>query len=495
MACSTCNDYNGVPIFTQVEQDDGEYYIEDMGGSWSIITPTTENITNLFQRPSFENSNDASLWSGGSVTTADAYSGAYSYTFASQAQFMIPLNGFGINLYTPGNYYCISAMVKACCGSTITMSVGINWKASYTATGCWQQVNVCTSPVSPPLIPDLLTFTVDNCAASYVDAITVVSGANPAIPFDGDTPGVGWTGTPHASSSLMFGQNRFGGSLVRLFDDLGFRTIAYTGHGLPPVNLPTTAFARRSGARQQRPSAQPRSITITGELCACNQRDLALKRLAMIEALNINLDGTCKANKTMTIQYDCLDNCGNPVGEPVRIEAAYSGGLDGQMTRPFCERISLLLVANNDPLFYSARQHCKVIPPNTNVTVNNGGNGAAQVTLFARNRGAANIKTLQNLTNNGSVGFGDPVLGYNVPPGEDAVFRNAPGYTSFRLSDLTYINDQLNVSNNSKPSLFNLQKGDNVIRIDGTVSGAGSQFVLCWREKYLSSDSACKSCG
>ena len=165
------------------------------------------------------------------------------------------------------------------------------------------------------------------------------------------------------------------------------------------------------------------------------------------------------------------------------------------MTRPFCERISLLLVANNDPLFYSARQHCKVSPPNTNVTVNNGGNGAAQVTLFARNRGAANIKTLQNLTNNGSVGFGDPVLGYNVPPGEDAVFRNAPGYTSFRLSDLTYINDQLNVSNNSKPSLFNLQKGDNVIRIDGTVSGAGSQFVLCWREKYLSSDSACKSCG
>ena len=495
MACSTCNDYNGVPIFTQVEQDDGEYYIEDMGGSWSIITPTTKDIVNLFQRPSFENSNDASLWSGGSVTTADAYSGAYSYTFASQAQFMIPLNSFGINLYTPGSYYCISAMVKACCGSIITVSVGINWKASYTATGCWQQVSVCTSPVSPPLIPDLLTFTVNNCAVSYVDMITGVSGGTPAIPFDGDSPGSGWVGTPHASASTMFGQNRYGGNRVRLLEDLGFRTIAYTGHGLPPVNLPTTAFARRSGARQQRPSAQPRSITITGELCACNQRGLTLKRLALIEALNINLDGTCKANKTMTIQYDCLDSCGDPVGEPVRIEAAYSGGLDGQMTRPFCERISLVFVANNDPFFYSTRQHCEVIPPNTNVTVTNSGNAAAQVILFARNRGTMNIKTLQNLTNNGVVGFGDPVLGYNVPLSTDAVFRNAPGYTGFKLSSGAVINNQLNVSNNSKPSLFNLQKGDNVIRIDGSLSGTGSQFVLCWREKYLSADSSCKSCG
>ena len=495
MACSTCNDYNGAPVFAQVEQDDGEYYIEDMGGSWSIITPTTDNITNLFQRPSFENSNDASLWSGGSVTTSDAYSGAYSYMFASQAQFMIPLNSFGINLYTPGSYYCISAMVKACCGSIITVSVGINWKASYTATGCWQQVSVCTSPVSPPLIPDLLTFTVNNCAVSYVDMITVVSGGTPAIPFDGDSPGSGWVGTPHASASTMFGQNRYGGNRVRLLEDLGFRTIAYTGHGLPPVNLPTTAFARRSGARQQRPSAQPRSITITGELCACSQRDLTLKRLDLIEALNINLDGTCKANKTITIQYDCLDSCGNPVGEPVRIEAAYSGGLDGQMTRPFCERISLVFVANNDPFFYSTQQHCEVIPPNTNVTVTNSGNAAAQVILFARNRGTMNIKTLQNLTNNGVVGFGDPVLGYNVPLSTDAVFRNAPGYTGFKLSSGAVINNQLNVSNNSKPSLFNLQKGDNVIRIDGSLSGTGSQFVLCWREKYLSSDSSCKSCG
>lgn len=494
MACSNCNDYNGAPTFRQVEQDDGEYYIEDMGGSWSIITPSTKDVVNLFQRPSFENSNDASLWSGGSVTTADAYSGAYSYVFASQAQFAVPLSNFGINLYTPGNYYCISAMVKACCGSTIEMSVGINWKASYTATGCWQQVSLCTYPVSPPLIPDLLTFTVDNCAASYVDMITVVSGASPAIPFDGDTHGSGWNGTPGASSSTLYGGYKHGGTLVRLFDDLGFRTIAYTGHGLPPVNLPTTAFARRSGARQQRASAQPRTITITGELCACNQRDLTLKRLALIEALNINLDGTCKANKTMTIQYDCLDSCGDPVGEPVRIEAAYSGGLDGQMTRPFCERISLVFVANDDPFFYSTRQHCKVIPPNTNVTVTNSGNAAAQVTLFAKNRGTMNIKTMQNLTNNGVVGFGDPSLGYNVPLNTDAVFKNYPGLTAFGLSTLVYINDQLNVSNNSRPSLFNLQKGDNVIRIDGAVSGAGSQFVLCWRDRFLSVDSACKDC-
>ena len=34
-----------------------------------------------------------------------------------------------------------------------------------------------------------------------------------------------------------------------------------------------------------------------------------------------------------------------------------------------------------------------------------------------------------------------------------------------------------------------------VIRIDGSVSGAGSQFVLCWRDRFLSVDSSCRSCG
>lgn len=493
MACKTCNTCSDIPTFQQVEQDDGEYYIEDQGGAWSIITPTSTNIGNLFQRPSFENTTDGVLWIGGSVTQNESYSGASSYRFASSARYNSPLNTIGINLYTPGNYYCFSAMVKSCCGAKIRMRIG-NFTGEWVdATGCWQSVTVCTFPAAPPLIPDLLEIEAEGCTENYVDLITAVRGQSIILPFDGDSPGASWSGTPHASSSVLAAGDLYGGSLVRL-TDLGFRTIAYSGHGMPPVNLPTVAYARRSGARQQRALAQSRIITITGELCGCSWKELSQKRLALIEALNLNLDGTCTGNRTLTLQYDCTDDCGETTGEPVRIEASYTGGLEGQVTRPFCERISLTLAANNDPFFYSPRQHCKIIPPGVATTVTNTGNASAQVTLFARNRGTLTVRGITNSTNNTKVGFGNPGVGVAVPVNEDLIFNNRPGSTTLKDSNGTNLNSELNVSANSQPSRFTLAKGDNVITIDATMTGANSEIVLCWRNKFLSVDSACSSC-
>lgn len=497
MACKTCSGYNDLPVFDQVTTEDGEYYIEDKGGSWSIITPTTDNIVNLTTNPSLEV--DATDYSGGTRTTEDAYSGAYSYKFGT-GTVTIP-----VVLDTDS---CVSFMLKTCCDSSVRVrtypaeivAVGYAFDNYFESVGngCWQQISMCFKSGGGTVIgpgPHKMDITIPGCENNYIDLVTSVSGTTPAVPFDGsEAAGVGYMGTPYNSTSLMFGGSKLGGTRVRLWEDLGFRVIAYSGHGVPPVNLPTTPYARRSGAKQQRPLANSRNITITGEICACNWRELSQARLALIDALNLNLDGTCKGNRTMTLQYDCLDECGETVGEPVRIEVSYTGGLDGQRTRPFCERISLSFQANNDPFFLSPRQHCKVIPPNTDVTVNNGGNAATNVMLYAKNFGTStNLVSITNKTNNGVVSFGSG-SGYSVPSNTYAIFRNYPGGTQFRQSDLTTLNNVMNVSNNSKPSLFNLSKGDNVIRIDGSVAGAGSEFVLCWREKHLSSDSACKDC-
>lgn len=493
MACKTCNTCSDIPTFQQVEQDDGEYYIEDQGGAWSIITPTDSDVTNSIFNPSFEQG--ANNWTGGTVTESEAYSGASSYRFSNMVRntaYVWPSTGIR----------CVSAMIKTCCGSKIKIGVSDNnitdnfkFYNEFEGTGCWQQIHYCqASPYGAGLLPDFLKISVDGCTENFVDLVTIVQNVtDPVVPFDGDSPGASWGGTPHASSPVMAAGSRYGGKLTRL-TDLGFRTIAYSGHGMPPVNLPTVAYARRSGARQQRALAQSRTITITGELCGCSWKELSQKRLALIEALNLNLDGTCNGSRTVTLQYDCTDDCGETTGEPVRIEASYTGGLEGQVTRPFCERISLTLAANNDPFFYSPRQHCKIIPPGIATTVTNTGNASAQVTLFARNRGTLTVRSITNSTNNTKVGFGNPGVGVSVPFNEDLIFNNRPGSTSLKDSNGTILNSELNVSANSQPSRFTLAKGDNVITIDATMTGANSEIVLCWRNKFLSVDSACSPC-
>lgn len=536
MACNNCTNCNDLPTFTKVETDDSEYYIEDNRSAWSIITPVSGSpVTNLFHNGSMEEAFDpdpdvgewfpnmgtSSAGTGGQRVDTTAYSGVWSMQFYDLVQYQTPWLSQNGNLLprTPGITYCVSMWVKTCCDHKVRAGIFNStdgWLASgeITGNGCWQQLSFCIAADAGPrlnsdIITSHLTLTSDlQCTENYVDQITVTatpeahfdeSGATDTSycdchePFDGDSQNAYWNGLSHMSTSTMSAYSRTGGKKTHL-SDFGFRVIAYTGHGLPPIVTPSTQYARRSGASVQRARANSRTITITGEICGCSWKELEQKKEALINALGLNLSGDCNSSREIYLSYECVDQCGEVTGRDLRIRVNYNGGLDGSRSRPFCERITLSFIANSDPTFQEGRQYCKQLTPGVDVVVNNCGNDYASVKLTGYNNGELNIRSLQNLTTGKQVTFG-PATGTGATgAGNNLVFTNAPGFTSFSVvngSSKTNANNQMNVSNNSKPTQFLLAPGRNVIKLTGAVSGLDSRWVLCWKNKFLSGSAAC----
>lgn len=523
MACSNCASCADLTTFYKVESDDSEYYIEKVRSSWSIITPVSANpVTNLWTNPSFEGS--GGTWTNGaSVTDETAYAGVNSLKFYDISQFSTPWLSSGGNLFprTSGITYCVSMWVKTCCDHTLRAGVFNavdGWMAygEVTGNGCWQQLSFCVAAdAGPTLVSDIITsyFTLTSdlqCTENYVDQITVTAtsethftatGATDTSycecyePFDGDSVNASWNGTPHASTSTMKAYSRTGGKKTPL-SDFGFQVIAFTGHGVPPVVTSSTQYARRSGASVQRARANSRTVTITGELCGCSWKELSHLKSALVDALGLDLSGTCSSSREIYLAYECVDDCGEVfAGKDLRLKVNYNGGLDGSRSRPYCERITLSFIANSDPMFVEGRQYCKVLVPGVEAKVKNCGNASADVRLFGRNRGGLNLTSLTNVTTGSVVKFGDSVTGYTA--GADVTFTNVPGNTSFTLiagSVKTDISNQMSVSGGSKPTQFTLAPGTNTIRLDGSLSGADSEFVLCWRNKFMDGSAACTNC-
>ena len=299
------------------------------------------------------------------------------------------------------------------------------------------------------------------------------------------------------STSTMAALSRTIGIKTPL-NDLDFNVISYLGHGVPPVNQPTTQYARRNGAYAQRARANPRILTITGEVCGDDFPDLEDKREALINALGLNLPGfgDCSANRDLQLAYECVDECGDVSGKELRINVNYTSGLEGARTRPYCERMTIVFTANEDPLFSENRQYCKVLTPGTTVTIKNCGNAYASVKLIGRNRGTLNLKKLENLTTGKTVEFSG-AAGYTSTPTSDIVFTNAPGNTTLveRIgATSTNLGAQMLVNATSRPTQLLLAPGENQIRVTGSVTGLDSAFVFCWRNKFLSSSAACGDC-
>lgn len=495
MACKTCT--NEPRIFNVVNKDDNEYYIEAADRSaWSIISPLTSSaIVNAFTNPSFEF--NANGWTGGARVTTEAFAGAASYQFTTFAQFNTPWGATNIER-------CVSAMVKGCCGNTLRIGIydGARWKfySDLELTGCWQEISVCQSTYTAGFLPDFLRFEIvdGTCTdANYVDLITVVESTTDAFtPFDGDSINGAWNGNSHASTSTMAAYSRTVGSKTPL-NDLGFNVISCLGHGVPPISQVATPYARRNGSYAQRARANARILTLTGEICGDDFSDLENKREAIINAIGLNLSGfgDCSTNREIYLAYECVSECGVLSGRELRIRVNYTSGLEGSRTRPFCERMTLVFTANEDPMFDENRQYCKVLTPGVTVTVKNCGNAYAAVRLFGRNRATLNLQKIENLTTGKAVEFGTGA-GYTASANSDVIFNCFPGNTSFvekTGATSTNLSGQMQVSSTSKPSHLMLAPGTNQITLTGSVTGA-SQFVLCWRNKFLSSSAACGDC-
>lgn len=208
---------------------------------------------------------------------------------------------------------------------------------SFTGTGKWIRPSAVVTAASVSTLIQVIkngsastaVFYTDGwqmelCAAGEYFATTYIDGDQMGLIPNQYPPAYGWTGTPHASTSYRTGQTRAGGRIVRL-KDLGFLLTAIIGLGLAPPRHEALTFAQLDGGQYQTTIKPPRTFSIAGRVAAGtpNEADAALAQLGdLVDRDRVAL----RQPLVLTMQ---AQECGVDCGNPVFVQAIYSGGLEG----------------------------------------------------------------------------------------------------------------------------------------------------------------------
>ena len=506
-------------VYATVPEPPPSHYWHGCKSYWSITTPLGRNATNLLYNPSFETDTDG--WGvvdpGDAVTLSTATAvhgsrsalvtttaGPYSLVYGKNQGFVSPHPLLTVPI---GQQVSACVWVKANRGDEIQLQLfhesafpGTNLTitnptAKIAATGDWQQI--CTSfkavyrsgPVITTIDLAMDVFNQNGSAANqmFVDHAIVAVGST-VQPFNGDTAGATWNGTPHRSFSTL---NRFArgyGAKTNL-TDLCFDVIGDEGHGMPPIENLTTSFATGDGARFQRTKRLPRVISIIGVMQGCNDpTELHECRQKLIDALGYKFEGQC--NQELILTYQMIDDCCNEISSALEIPVLYQGGLEFTRNSLFSERIVLQFVANQNVYFRAIHDSSAALATNgAGVTVANDGNAPTYPTITMRAGAAAlTINRIVNDTNQTAMALGVPTVGYTIPAGSYVILNTDPrSLTATLYPGGTDISGQIN-HEQSYAGQFKLTPGDNSMRIEGT-AGAGAEVTAQWRAQYQSVDS------
>lgn len=318
--------------------------------SLSVVVPVAR--TNLVTNPSVELATTgytSVLGASLARVTTHAYHGAYSLEVtpaSASGSGVFNGNVSGIAL-TSGTTYAISCKLLGTRGRTYTLAVtnsGGTALVSRTihATGVWQWIWLIYGETASANRYIYLTKTqTGDTQPYYIDGLQVEACATgeywPTTYIDGDQPGLipnqfppayTWSGTPHASTSSRSGQTRAGGRVVKL-SDLGFLATTIIGLGLAAPQLDALPFAQLDGSQYLTTRKPARTIAIVGRLDGATDRARAVAEAQLASVLDRDRVATRQPLVLMAQPHDAR---GVPVGDPVRIVAAYQGGLDGERT-------------------------------------------------------------------------------------------------------------------------------------------------------------------
>lgn len=311
---------------------------------FKIIVP--ESTTNLITNPSAEEATTGWTATGGSRarSTAQAARG-----YASIA--VTPTAGTADGVYygtislTIGLTYTMSVDVLGVAGVPYriyfasTAGVVLGTPYEFVGTGAWQRVEVTYTETSTTT---RRVYIVKNNSAStgvfYVDGLQVEAKAYATTYCDGDIvghrdDGYQWTGARHASTSTRHEQERSGGRVRDIVDDLSVSSVKATGIGVPDEVLHTEDLSLLPGALYQTSKVGPRYIDLEVVFQGTSIANLHARRKAFRQAI--------KRNKTTPDQPFRLRYTGGDTD--LEIDALYAGGLGQNSLSKYVERAAVRL--------------------------------------------------------------------------------------------------------------------------------------------------------
>lgn len=518
MACRDCGttiNYESIPIEPE------PYYWRDPGvdGFYSIVKSLGIDVVNRVSNPSVEINLDGWGSDNGSTlarTSDESYDGTFSIeltpdnpgnpmqaTFASNQFFVSPFPQ--IDLPVGETYYGVVA-VKACAGDTVTAFLTLDGVAigpqlaetqdTWVSDGEWRLAQMSITSVDVVPRPVRIVVEIDNannCDEAFVDVGQITS-VDIGTPFNGDDTFAVWDGPAHASTSTLQANERRGGQIINL-SEYNFELIGDDGFGMPPVNLLTTPYARNAGAQYQRTQVLPRTLTMTGRIEGCNPRNIHARRHELIR--DIGLWDLTECGQELSLFYQYTDECGEPVGEAMRIDAEYNAGLGGTRTDITAETIILQFVANRNPYWQSPSRTGTTLVFGDNDVTYEGTAPAYPVFRIRSDPGPAIINDIINTSNGARFSFIPPGLfiaaGFymliTTEPGNVSVIQveEATGNVLVQSQDIDYT-----VSQPARMRLSPNGAQMNVININGAVNDA--EVSMYWYNSWLSADSGLRGC-
>jgi hypothetical protein len=161
----------------------------------------------------------------------------------------------------------------------------------------------------------------------YIDGVQLEAAAYATTYVDGDQAGCYWNGTRHASTSYRTAAERRGGRVWN-FRDFKWRTTAIIGAGAAALTTIGTPYALIGGGYYQRSVAPPRTFSIVGGFECESQIDLARNRQALQNAVSPFATNPQQLVRLIYTPAGCEDD----IGKQIVIDAAYTGGLEGNQT-------------------------------------------------------------------------------------------------------------------------------------------------------------------
>lgn len=165
-----------------------------------------------------------------------------------------------------------------------------------------------------------------------------------------------WTGEPHASPSVRTQYTTAGGKGVK-FSDYGWMTKSVIGLGTPTFLAIGTPYATVGGSEFKRVIPQEREFTLVGRICGDSYETMA-RRSQALQSLVAPV--VLSRPQPIVLEYQPTDECDEPIGCPIQIDAVYTGGFTGNITNRFQQEVSLNF-KSFDPFVRTGKQQGTVL--------------------------------------------------------------------------------------------------------------------------------------
>lgn len=322
----------------------------DVPGSWSVLRPTTTTRFNLALNPSAELSATAEWFDGGTFPSfCELPTRSAAEAWIGEASFSMELTGANSDIQS-GFYfsppalgrYTVSLYVKKT-GNLDNFAINVDgienpqsilsrtYDHSDGTESDWFRCAYSFDVVS--LSDKLIRFrgepyTFGEYFTLYLDGI-LVEQTNKVLPyFDGSLEGARWQGLAHRSISVL-------DEGEAALSDFGFQMTDMVGGNAVQWNTISTPLAF-GGGYYQRSTAAMSELTLVGAIEASGRPDLERKRRGLQNLLSP------QSNIPLRMIYRPQEMCGaEDWAQSVMVEAVYTGGLEGNLTNEFVERVSI----------------------------------------------------------------------------------------------------------------------------------------------------------